>query len=235
MGGLRLSVLARMALSAYDPSPHHVGFAINPFVSANISGYTARQKNLLVVVFCGTNDALDWITNFDAFMVSGPFGRLHAGFNQAVESVWQQVTPQFASAKEIYFVGHSLGGAMAAIAASQVMENASFSVRLCTFGQPRCGDRRWGKAMSTQLGSRYLRVCNLGDPVPHVPGPWRFGHAGELILFGEDGRLTTPKMGHHAWPALKGLIQTATHIQATLHKHDMHLYLDHVKRMEKGS
>jgi alpha-beta hydrolase superfamily lysophospholipase len=68
---------------------------------------------------------------------------------------------------EVTVVGHSLGGAIASLAAAQ-LRNSGFSVALYTFGSPRIGGSKISSYISNQSGGNY-RVTHWNDPVPKVP------------------------------------------------------------------
>jgi hypothetical protein len=70
-------------------------------------------------------------------------------------------------------VGHSLGGAMAQLMASEVsICRPDLKVGLVTFGMPRCLSKN--TATKTKWSYPHWRVVNDGDPVPTVP-PAEFG------------------------------------------------------------
>ncbi|EYC36613.1 hypothetical protein Y032_0875g2813 [Ancylostoma ceylanicum] len=67
--------------------------------------------------------------------------------------------------------GHSLGGALASLAASYIIaeENINGSnVKLITYGQPRTGDATFS-ANHNKLVSYSYRVVHWRDLVPHIP------------------------------------------------------------------
>jgi len=79
---------------------------------------------------------------------------------------------------ELWFTGHSLGGALAALAMAEVSSgstaiwNPQRRMRLITFGQPRVGDEDWANAMDSLLPesqNRTYRVTHKRDVVPHLP------------------------------------------------------------------
>jgi hypothetical protein len=76
---------------------------------------------------------------------------------------------QYPSA-EVYITGHSLGGAMASLVATELVLKKLVSTPpvLYTFGQPRTGDGKFA-ALVTKSIPRAYRVVNANDPVPHVP------------------------------------------------------------------
>jgi len=132
--------------------------------------------------------------------------RLHSGFFEA----WQELAPkvyqatgalQYTQAQERFdhieqhgeehapvvkpwvFTGHSLGAAMATIAA------AAFKPAECvTFGGPRVGGSKFVKVAEDSCNIR--RYVNAGDWCPSLP-PGVFGHrhAGELNFIDRSGAL----------------------------------------------
>lgn len=79
---------------------------------------------------------------------------------------------------KIYITGHSLGGAIAVLAAPDVKETFVGSLaEVLTFGQPRVGNSEFANWYSGQFTNE--RVIHYGDLVPHVPpqanGFWHGG------------------------------------------------------------
>ncbi|QDS77294.1 hypothetical protein FKW77_004421 [Venturia effusa] len=76
----------------------------------------------------------------------------------------------------IVVTGHSLGGAVATLAAG-ALRNTGMKVDLYTYGSPRVGNEDLAVQMTLQapkLGSNY-RVTHLNDAVPQLPPQW-FGY-----------------------------------------------------------
>ena len=83
------------------------------------------------------------------------------------------------------FTGHSLGGALATLAAA-IFQPA----RLITFGAPRVGDTAFGATMSRVDSRRYVGCCDMVARVP--PELLGFRHCGELRYIDHNGVI------HHA-------------------------------------
>jgi triacylglycerol lipase len=134
-----------------------------------------------VLVFRGTADLRDWLTNLRVAPVPWQRGgRVHEGFARGLAYVWRDVEPALRRLDVPAFVaGHSLGGALATVAAAQHEFAAAY-----TFGAPRVGDAAFWRTLRCPL----YRVVNGKDVVPTVP-PRRLGyaHGGELHELG-----TTP-------------------------------------------
>lgn len=78
----------------------------------------------------------------------------------------KQAAKDFPSYK-ITAAGHSLGGAIAALAAAQ-LRNYGLKVALYSFGSPRIGGSKISSYISNQPGGTF-RVTHWNDPVPKVP------------------------------------------------------------------
>lgn len=68
---------------------------------------------------------------------------------------------------KITTTGHSLGGAIATLAAAH-LRNAGYPVTLYSFGAPRIGGSKISDYITNQAGGNY-RVTHWNDPVPRLP------------------------------------------------------------------
>ncbi|VDM85686.1 unnamed protein product [Strongylus vulgaris] len=81
---------------------------------------------------------------------------------------------------KIWVTGHSLGGAMASIAASYLAYSGvakGHDIKLVTFGQPKTGDTNFGNNLTKKVPYSY-RVVNNRDLVVQVP-QWYDHHSKE--------------------------------------------------------
>ncbi len=142
------------------------------------------------IVLRGTNDPRDWLTNFNAIPKRwGAGGLVHNGFAQALDLVWDKVTASLdtnvPSDCPLFITGHSLGAALATLAASLRRPRG-----LYTFGSPRVGDDEFGATLARVSA---FRVVNNRDLVTTVPPPLAFHHVGELhYITHEGGMLVNP-------------------------------------------
>ena len=129
------------------------------------------------LVFRGTDGPVDWGTNVKTRLVDWPRGgTVHAGFKEALDAVWQLVESALDGiAAPVFYAGHSLGGALAMLAASLRPPLAVYA-----FGAPRVGNAGFAETLAAVP---VYRVVNRRDSVPstppHMPG-LRYHHAGEL-------------------------------------------------------
>lgn len=125
------------------------------------------QESMAVLVFRGTTNIKDWITNANAVLTQAPDGdtRIHPGFRKAYEDVQYQVLELLKQVDDIplYITGHSLGGALAVCATYFLPKHR---LAACyTFGGPRVGDQNFVDRFKTPI----YRVVNGYDPVPMIP------------------------------------------------------------------
>lgn len=98
-------------------------------------------------------------------------------------------------------VGHSLGGAVAALASLE-LQTRGLNPHLTTFGEPRMGNcqfaayfnKRFNLTDQDPAHSKYVRVTHVGDPIPLLPAQsWGFyPHAGEIFI-SKGGLPPTPQ------------------------------------------
>ena len=79
---------------------------------------------------------------------------------------------------DIMITGHSLGGALAVMAAAHIQNKYNAVNVLYTQGQPRVGNDDFAKFMTSFIPNTY-RIVDYADQVPHVPQSilW-FKHSG---------------------------------------------------------
>lgn len=149
--------------------------------------YIAVSPDIIVLSFRGTQTKKDWEIDFQAALIhpDGADGKLlvHCGFYRAFRMLADGPSGLGAAIAEIkntsksdvpiYIAGHSLGGALAQIAAAVFGDDR---VAACyTFGSPRVGNSYfdlWVKVPS-------YRVINFADIVPQVPLAIEYRHSGD--------------------------------------------------------
>jgi triacylglycerol lipase len=133
----------------------------------------AEGHGATFVAFAGSDPGKpeDWVTDFEA--MPSP-DNLHSGFERAVEMVWPAIQTAIANrtapAQPLFFTGHSLGGALAILAASRApLEPKVQQVVVYTFGSPRTGGDRFFDDYTPRLGDSTFRFIHGTDIVPTVP------------------------------------------------------------------
>ena len=149
-----------------------------------------KLGDVLIVSFRGTSSKRDVITDMNVFtsplilrgLERDDLPRVHRGFLNQFLSVVDKVETYIRAhdlpgiRKDVYFTGHSLGGALATIASLYFSFQFPNLIYSCvTFGSPRVGDTKFCSYFRKTIrhSSRYV---NDYDPVPCIPTTWRFKH-----------------------------------------------------------
>jgi Lipase (class 3) len=122
---------------------------------------------------------------------------VHSGFMTSWRNTRCAIVPHVEQALtdhpdyELTLVGHSLGGAVAAIAALEFQARGWHPI-VTTFGEPRVGnkpfneyfDKRFNLTDADLEHAKYRRVTHANDPVPLLPlDEWGYKmHGGELYI-----------------------------------------------------
>ncbi|PYH99491.1 alpha/beta-hydrolase [Aspergillus ellipticus CBS 707.79] len=144
------------------------------------TGYIAvdSTNEAIVLAFRGSSDLSNWIANIDADLVDASDlctgCEVHSGWWKTWETVASTITSYIESAAtsypdyDIVFTGHSLGAALAAIAAT-VLRDAGYTIDLYDFGQPRIGNLALADYITDQTSGSNYRVTHTDDIVPKLP------------------------------------------------------------------
>ena len=159
--------------------------------------YVASSRDWIVLAFRGTqvddflSSVIDW--SVDALIVpvlDSHSNLVHGGFLAAVKEVWNDVVThitglQAAQARPLWITGHSLGAALATLAANLCTDqpNQLGLKGLYTYGSPRVGDLAFGR----RIPCKVRRFRNSSDIVTHVPIGIVFRHVGELQFIDAAG------------------------------------------------
>ena len=140
----------------------------------------------------------DVATDLDFNLVPNPLGgRTHDGFTRGVAGVWPQLVQAFGDFRiddePVWFSGHSLGGALAAVAASRLyVERGVVPQGIYTFGQPRTGDYRFCAQFNAFIADRCHRLVNHKDLITCLPpvGPiQRYWHPERAVYIDSAGQV----------------------------------------------
>ena len=151
---------------------------------ALVEPVTAGTTPFAVVSFRGSDDVEAWFDfNFDLLPVDWePGGKVHQGFKEALDAIWNPIRDTIEALPDgtpVIYTGHSLGGAVATLAASRRPPALTY-----TFGSPRPGDAAFG---STVPVDSFFRIVNNRDIVTEVPVG--LGHVGELHYITHTGQI----------------------------------------------
>ncbi|HMF17942.1 MAG TPA: lipase family protein [Gemmataceae bacterium] len=159
----------------------------------NTQVYIATNDDHIVVAFRGTEspatmDGLKDVLLTDAanlliqpqgdlgtdFAAAGVAARWHEGFMRALGSIWDPLLEAVQAERQkndrpIWITGHSLGGALALLAAWRFKRKVIPIHQIYTFGAPMVGNAETASAIDRELPERLFRYVNDQDPVPQLP------------------------------------------------------------------
>lgn len=185
----KLSAYAYKSEKAATNAAKKLGFKWVKLISRDgAEVLVAKDRNDLWFAFRGTEPSkLNDITA-DLKLIKNAAqagGKVHSGFQQEVNDLWMDVlaeiehNDQLKIRKDVYMTGHSLGAAMATIAATRYQPHELF-----TFGSPRVG----GSKFIRNIKCSHLRFMNNNDIVCRIPPAWLgFKHHGEMVYFNRFG------------------------------------------------
>ena len=166
---------ALLAQEAYSAKPD-IGSAPGPSCAI-----VRQTPDGLVIAFPGTDSFSDLLTDFDVKPDPVPFlGHVHGGFWDAYASIQDDVIAA-ASGQEVIFVGHSLGAALAIVAAASFVANGNSVKAIWGFAPPRVSP---DQCISSVLAKTPMALYRNGnDAVPAVPPLWP--QSGSMIQIGK--------------------------------------------------
>jgi hypothetical protein len=159
----------------------------------NTQVYVGENDRSVVVAFRGSEspDTLDgfkdWlVTNANNFLIlpegrigtdfaaAGVGARFHKGFLEALADVWEPLSIAVDTAmkrreRPLWVTGHSLGGALALLAAWRFQQQFLQVHEVCTFGAPMVGNEAAAEAFKRELPGKIFRYVDAMDVVPRLP------------------------------------------------------------------
>jgi hypothetical protein len=159
----------------------------------NTQVYVAQNDKHLVVAFRGTEapntidglkdclltDALNLLTVPEGRLgtdlaAAGVGARFHKGFVTALGSVWDPLVAaveaeQKRAERPLWVTGHSLGGALALLAAWLFHRKFISVHQVYTYGAPMIGNTAATQAFDREFAGKIFRYVNPTDPVPKLP------------------------------------------------------------------
>ncbi len=164
-------------------APGALGDLVGHLIPEVTFGFIATKANAaggldVYIAIRGTKTPLEWLDDATAGPVpfkpyEHPWGNVTRGFLLLYQPIGLQIrdalAPLAGNIRNIYIGGHSLGGALAQLAAVD-LHQSGIGVRPITyiFSSPRCGDGTFADAFA-DAGLELWRIFNTEDLVPTVP------------------------------------------------------------------
>lgn len=156
-------------------------------ILSDITGFVATDSTnkLIVISFRGSRSIRNWITNL-AFTVTPTSICADCLGSTGFWNSWLEAQPNVLTAVtqaraqfpdyRIVATGHSLGGALASLAAGSLRKNG-LTVDLYTYGAPKVGFAGLSRYLTSTANGQTFRVTHKADPVPKLPPAiWGYTH-----------------------------------------------------------
>jgi triacylglycerol lipase len=159
--------------------------------------YVAWSDAFAIVAFRGTqpDDWDDILDDARYLAVPGDAGRVHRGFLHGLDvarAELERVLAKLPGGCALWFTGHSLGAALATLAAYRYRNRAAGAY---TFGSPLVGNGAFAGLFGTEFSERSFRYANDHDLVTQVPPPpfamphGLYTHVDHLRWINKDGQI----------------------------------------------
>lgn len=178
------------------------------------AGACVRKNEILFIIFRGTLSTGEKLTNWMASRQDAVFddlegGGVHRGFHQCYASVRKAIlaflVAEAASGRTIRLTGHSLGAALAILAAMDIATSGVPFRTLEVFatGAPLVGSRKWADYYTQQPITTW-RIANEKDLVTKIPPAFLgYRQVGVPILFSAPKDAPPHSLAQAYLPALQ--------------------------------
>jgi hypothetical protein len=173
------------------------------FDSSDVQGFWCSRDDTALLMFRGTSNPAQWLRDVRFFPASHPWGHVHIGFRDGVAAVETALLDFDVIAQRVPHVwvsGHSLGGALALVAAARLKIKTGVAALLHTYGQPAVGLNDFAERFSVELPGRLWRFVNQSDIVTRVPPAPLYRHTGTVKRIARPGVLESMQVELGAAP-----------------------------------
>jgi len=197
----------------------------------------SAKRKVQAIIVRGTIDSVNRKLNLDTQGVKDKKTGIlmHRGFKTAADVIYKSVKPRLKANYTTHLVGHSLGGAVAAILGIYFIEDKFKVAGIYTFGQPKFTNLSGAKAY---INLPLIRVINQNDTVPLIPdetnkGGSKYAHTGSVInlLSGPYYVRASPKQ---SVKFSVGVLRRYF-VQISVPDHKMKWYLRSIRQKLKGA
>ena len=159
--------------------------------------FSGIHEDTVIIAFQGSYDLKDWVADVMMAKQKIPYEgtreevKVHNGFilqylilresvTKKLNELSKKVNPEY---KKFIFTGHSLGGALATLAALDFeYHNPNENIECATYGCPRVGNKGFVESYNKRVPSTW-RVEYESDIITMAPPKfWGFEHVGEQLF-----------------------------------------------------
>jgi hypothetical protein len=139
----------------------------------------AEQEDSVYLAIRGSFNKADWGTNFSAWPSITSAGTVHAGwYARSMKAPLGYLQWELNQGKSVYITGHSLGGAVATLITSQLLNSLQMCdpvmgspldrIHCVTFAAPLSMSSESARVHHAALGHKYTHFVYDGDIVPRI-------------------------------------------------------------------
>ena len=182
------------------------------------AGYVIKTNKEVLICYHGTqfdkifgSGAKEILHDFQFGKSKMKFGdktvSVHSGFKREFEASKDSLYEALGTIdKPVHIAGHSLGGAVAQIAALDLATNKIPPItikQVTTFGGPRVFSREAAELYNEkEIGNKTIRVKQDLDPVPRIVPKGMYHHVGKKIKIGSS------RIGIHSGAVYRNMVMT---------------------------
>lgn len=150
-------------------------------------GVIGERPDAVVLAFAGTDPGIWQNLVTDGVFRIDPATDTHVGFQEAALSAKDDIAKAVQrcrdTQKPLFVAGHSLGAALAALAAKATTEAGIKPQAVYIYGMPRAGGAKFKAAYDSILGDRTFRLVHGIDLVARVPmSAFGYRHVGRVLM-----------------------------------------------------
>jgi len=212
----RAHLFYKLAASSYCAAPDVLAWDCPPCRATNLSAAVAPRVfsdaftgasgfvgafgaggHTLVLSFRGSENLQNWVENLKIAKTDRNMScagcKVHSGFYDCWRSLSRPMVAELRALRAshplaaVYVTGHSLGAAIAMLAAYELEFEQHIPVAgVYTYGQPRVGNHAFRSFYNAGAPRRTWRLTHWRDPVPHLPlRSMGFVHIGTEVWWDE--------------------------------------------------
>ena len=164
------------SISEFASKNNYQLLTINELLESEVKYFAIKKTGMQYIVIRGTKNANNIKSDITAIpMLDEITGiMMHKGFKDAsleIFSELKKLTSTLKKGNKTTIIGHSLGGAIAAILGLYLYENNYYIEQVVTFGQPKFTNEN---GMKKYQSLPLIRIAGKGDVVVSVPPSSRF-------------------------------------------------------------
>jgi len=168
------AVRSQLALWDY---PVDASFRWIEDLNSGTQGFVVWNQTRVILAFRGTKGFKDMKTDLLIRRKRVPWvaGGVHRGFSAALDAVWTQVESSLEDGlggRKLFITGHSLGAALAQLAAIRLHGSGKTITSVYAFGSPLIGDDDFSSVYDAALAARTFPHINYQDAVTRIPPRW---------------------------------------------------------------